>query len=279
MLSTRNVVRLALFASVATGCALGQSPEERTPRELEGVGVTEKLGSPVDLDLTFIAENGYPVALREYFKKGKPVVLNLVYYTCPMLCNLVLNGQTAAVRENRLDTGEKFEIVTISIDPTENLTLAPDKKALLSDELRPSRPGWHFLTDNGGNVDEVGRQVGFQYKLDEKTGQYAHPAVIFVLTPEGKIARYLYGIHFKPFDMRLALTEAAKEKFGVSPSNGFLLYCFHYDPAAKAYVPFAQNIMRLRRRVDCCCDRAHSGSAVRRSASLRYRSQGLVTTK
>lgn len=244
MLSTRNVVRLALFAIVAAGCALGQSPEERTPRELEGVGVTEKLGSPVDLDLTFIAENGYPVALREYFKKGKPVVLNLVYYTCPMLCNLVLNGQTAMFRELDWNIGDKFEVVTISIDPTENFKLAKDKKALYLTSYDRPTTGWHFLIDNGGNVRKLAEQIGFQYHLDEKSGQYAHPAVIFVLTPEGKIARYLYGTRFKAFQAKMALTEAAQGRWGVTVER-VLLYCFHYDPASRSYVPFAQNIMRL----------------------------------
>jgi len=242
--NTRFIARLVIAAALATGFAFSESPEERTPRELEGVGVTEKLGNPVDLNLTFIAESGYPVALKEYFKPGKPVILNLVYYTCPMLCNLVLNGQTSMFRDLDWNVGDKFEVVTISIDPTENFKLARDKKALYLTSYDRPTTGWHFLTDNGGNVKKLAEQVGFNYRFDEKIGQYAHPAVIFVLTPEGKVARYLYGTRFKTFQAKMALTEAAQGKWGVTFER-VLLYCFHYDPESRSYTLFAQNLMRL----------------------------------
>ena len=152
----------------------------------------------MDLDLTFIAEDGYPVKLRDYFDKGKPVLLNLVYYTCPMLCNLVLNAQVEALRNVPWTPGNEFEIVTISIDPTENFKMASDKKASYLTSYERPAPGWHLLVDNDGNVQKLARQVGFGYKLNEATGQYAHAAAIFVLTPEGKVSRYLYGVKFKP---------------------------------------------------------------------------------
>jgi protein SCO1/2 len=239
--STSFVLTAAFLAAAAPLCA--QRLAERPPAELEGVGITEHLGDQVDLDLTFIAENGYPVKLRDYFGKGKPVLLNLVYYTCPMLCNLVLNSQVEALRSVPWTPGNEFEIVTISIDPTENFKMASDKKAsYLTSYDRPA-PGWHWLVDNDGNVQKLARQVGFGYKLNEATGQYAHAAAIFVLTPEGKVSRYLYGVKFKPFDLRLALAEAGQGKTGISVER-VLLYCFHYDPQAKGYVVFARNLMR-----------------------------------
>lgn len=214
------------------------------PTELQGVEVTERLGQTIDLDLEFTGEDGYPHALRDYFGKGKPVLLNLVYYTCPMLCNLVLNAQVAALRDLSWTPGNEFEIVTISIDPTENFGLARSKKAAyLASYDRPA-PGWHFFADYKENVQKLAAQIGFGYHLDQRTGQYAHPAAIFVLTPEGKISRYLYGIKFKPFNLRLALNEAAEGKVG-NTVDKILLLCFHYDPVEKSYVVMARNLMRI----------------------------------
>ncbi len=231
---------IVVFAALAGAQSAGEKP----PPELEGVQVTEHLGAQIDLDLQFTAEDGYQHSLREYFKSGRPVILNLVYYTCPMLCNLVLNGQVAALRKIDWTPGKEFEIVTISIDPTENYGIARSKKASYLESYERPAPGWHFLTDYNGSTARLASQVGFNYKLDDKTGQYAHAAVIFVITPEGKVSRYLYGINFKPFDIRLALAEAAKEHFGASVES-FLLYCFHYDPVARSYTLFARNVMRI----------------------------------
>lgn len=217
--------------------------EQALPRELEGVGIEEKLGAEVDLDLTFIGENGYPVALRDYFGRGRPVILNLVYYNCPMLCNLVLNGQTTALRELPWTPGEEFEVVTISIDPTETFALAQKKKALYLTNYERPAPGWHFLTDHQGNVKRLAGQIGFNYKYDESQRQYAHAAAIMILTEKGVVSRYLYGIRFKLRDLRLALAEASDGRVG-GISERVLLFCFHYDPSSKSYVPFATNIMR-----------------------------------
>ncbi len=239
----RRISFLAAISPVLCGFVSAQSREEIKPKELEEVGVTEHLNEKVDLNLTFIAEDGYPHALKEYFHSGRPVVLNLVYYTCKMLCNVVLNAQVQSLRKIDWTPGEQYEIVTVSIDPAENFQLAREKKASYLESFGRSAPGWHFLADNDGNVRQLARQVGFGYKYDEGTGQYAHPAVIFVLTPDGKVSRYLYGVQFKPLDVRLALTEAAQGKFGVT--DRILLFCYHYDPAAKGYVPFAQNFMKF----------------------------------
>ncbi len=217
--------------------------DQPLPPELQGVGVDEHLGRVIDLNLTFTAENGYPVALKDLFHKDRPVLLNLVYYTCPMLCNMILNGQTAALKQVPWTPGDQFEVVTISIDPTETFDLAQKKRAVYLENYGRPAPGWHFLTDRDGNVRKLADQVGFHYHYDEKQLQYAHAAVIMALTPEGKISRYLYGIKFKPRDVRLALTEAAESKTGLSVDR-VLLFCFHYDPKARGYVLFAANLMR-----------------------------------
>ena len=213
------------------------------PPELQGVGIVEKIGQKIDLELEFVAENGYPVRLKEYFYKGRPVILNLVYYSCPMLCNLLLNGQTEALREIPGQPGTDFEIVTISIDPAETFDLARQKRAAYIESYGRPAPGWHFLTDYRGNVKQLAQQVGFYYRYDERSRQYAHAAAIMLLTPEGVVARYLYGVHFKPRDLRLALAEAARGH-GAFSVDRLLLFCFHYDPQARSYVLFATNFMR-----------------------------------
>jgi protein SCO1/2 len=241
LLRKSSLLAVALLAFSATVC--GDSPEERKPLELEQVGVTEHLNQKVDLNLTFIAEDGYPHALKEYFHPGRPVILNLVYYTCKMLCNVVLNAQVQSLRKLDWTPGDQYEIVTVSFDPAENFQLAREKKAAYLESFGRPAPGWHFLSENADNARKLASQVGFGYKFDEQTGQFAHPAVVFILSPEGRVCRYLYGVQFKPLDIRLGLTEAAKEQFGVT--DRILLFCYHYDPAAKGYVPFAENFMRI----------------------------------
>lgn len=209
----------------------------------EGVGVDEKAGETIDLDLTFINEGGQKVSLRDYFGKGKPVLLDLVYYRCPMLCNLVLNGQTDAMRKIPWEPGADYTVLTISIDPTETAQLAREKRVVYLNNYGKAAPGWHFFSDDNGNVKKLAEQIGFKYKYDGKIEQYSHPSVITVLSPEGKISRYLYGIQFKPLDLRLALAEAKQEKFSFSAEQ-LLLLCYHYDPAAGSYVVFAMNFMR-----------------------------------
>ena len=211
---------------------------------LEGVGVDEKIGRTVDLDLTFTGENGYPVKLGSFFHQaGKPVIVNLVYYKCPMLCNMVLNGQAQALRELAWTAGNEFEVVTISIDPTEGFDLAQKKKALYMGSYDRTGASWHFLTDRDGHSKQLAEQMGFHYRYDDKIEQYAHAAAIMLLTPEGKMARYLYGVRFKTRDLRMALTEASEGK-GRFSIEKLLLFCYHYDPLSRSYTLFATNIMR-----------------------------------
>jgi protein SCO1/2 len=216
----------------------------RTPAELEGVGVDEKLGAVVDGSLEFVAENGRPVALRSYLNQGRPVILNFVYYSCPMLCSMVLNGVTSSIRDLTWTPGKEYEILTISFDPRETHELAAAKKqAYLASFDRPA-PGWHFLTDNNDSAKNLAEQVGYKYHWDKGRSQYAHTAALIMLTPDGRVARYLYGIKYKAFDLRLGLTEAAEGRLQGARMERMLLYCFQYDANARSYVVTARNIMR-----------------------------------
>ncbi len=235
----RRRARSLILAWAAVLVAHGQ----QLPPELEGVGIEEKLGARIDLDLTFIAENGYPVPLRQFFGQGRPVILNLVYYSCPMLCTLILNGQVEALREIPWTPGAEFEVVTISIDPSETYALARQKKEMYLTSYERPAPGWHFLVDHQGNVRKLAEQLGFHYRYDERRREYAHASAIMVLTESGVVSRYLYGIKYRPRDLRLALTEASEGKIG-SAFDRVLLFCYHYDPRSKSYALFATNIMR-----------------------------------
>jgi protein SCO1 len=241
--STSSVAVALLVLAIAPSL---EARDEELPPELVGVDVIEHIGQKVNLDLQFTAESGYQVPLRQFFEKGKPVLLNFVYYRCPMLCNLVLNGQTAALRELAWTAGKEFEIVTISIAPEEQFNLARAKKKFYLETYgrQPAQEGWHFLTDFQGNTKRLADEVGFQYHWDPKTEQWAHTAAIMMLTPDGRISRYLYGVKFKERDLRLGLAEASEGKLG-TVGDKLLLFCFHYDSEAKGYVPFARNIMKL----------------------------------
>jgi protein SCO1/2 len=234
---------LAALASIPVWADTPALPANVLPNQLKGVGVDEKLGAQIDLDLTFIAENGYPVTLREFFNKGRPVLLNLVYYNCPMLCTLILNGQVEAMREMPWTPGKEYEIVTISIDPREAFNAARDKKLVYLGSYDRPAPGWHFLTDHKGNAQRLADQIGFRYRYDQRIEQYAHAAAIMILTPAGKMARYLYGVRFKSRDLRFALAEASEGRFTLTVEK-LLLFCYQYDPHANSYVLFATNFMR-----------------------------------
>jgi protein SCO1/2 len=216
------------------------------PREIREVSLQEKLGAQVDLNLTFIDETGNTVALKDYFGKGRPVVLNLVYYSCPMLCGMVLQGVVRSLKQVPYTPGQEIEVVTISFDPKETAMLAAAKKnSILQEYTRPGADkGWHVLVDKDGNAQKLAEQIGFGFKWDEDTKQFAHPSVTMILTPEGKVSRYLNGIDYPQRDMRLALTEASQGKIGTL-SDRFMLYCYKYDPTARSYVMAATNTMKV----------------------------------
>jgi len=221
----------------------GRLPANVRPRQLEGVDVEEKLGNPVDLSLKFIGEDGYPVALSEFFHKGRPVIINLVYFTCPMLCTLVLNGEIEAMREIPWTPGNEYEVVTISIDPQDNFDTARKKKSMYLASYERPAPGWHFLVDKDGNAKRLAEMMGFHYRYDERIQQFAHPAAIMILTPEGRMARYLYGVRYSPRDLRFALAEASEGRSTLTVEK-ILLFCYHYDPTVGSYTLFAMNLMR-----------------------------------
>jgi protein SCO1/2 len=218
------------------------------PKALREVGIDQKLNEQLPLNLVFRDENGQVVKLGDYFGK-KPAVLSLVYYDCPMLCTQVLNGMVSAFKVLSFKAGSEFEVVTVSFDSSETSQLAAAKKKTyinyLPEEKRASAiKGWHFLTGNQENIKQLTDAVGFRYHFDEATNQFAHASAIYVATPQGKLARYFYGIEYAPRDLRLGLIEASDNKIG-SPVDQLLLYCYHYDPATGKYGAAVMNMVRL----------------------------------
>ena len=215
------------------------------PAALKSVGIDQKLNEQVPLDAVFKDEQGREVRLGDFFK-GKPVVLSLVYYSCPMLCNQVLNGMLSSFRQVTFNAGEQFEVVTVSFDPRETPELAAAKKqTYVKAYNRPSgNAGWHFLTGDEANIKRLTDAVGFRYTWDEQTKQFAHASGIMVATPEGRLARYFYGIEYSPKDLRLGLVEASQNRIG-SPVDSLMLYCYHYDPATGKYGAAVMNIVKV----------------------------------
>ncbi len=203
-----------------------------------------RLGDTIPRGLGLVYEAGREVALGDYFGGDRPVLLVLGYYECPMLCNLVFNGLTEALPRVGLDLGRQYRVVTVSIDPGETPDLAAAKKASYLAQLGPAAPpaSWAFLTGDSAAIAQLADAVGFRYYYDESRDEYAHPAVVHVLSPEGVVSRYLHGIQYNPRDLKLALVEAADGKIG-STLDRVILYCYHYDPGAGGYVVLAQNVM------------------------------------
>lgn len=253
-----TIRRLALCAvlgltmtAALSGAAVAQyftPPETKTvaPPGLAGVGIDQRLNEQVPLNLVFRDEQGNRVKLGDYFHEGRPVVLNLVYYQCPMLCTEVLNGLTSALKVIRFEPGKQFEVVTVSIDPRETPELAANKKEMYLKRLgNPgAAQGWHFLTGEQPQIAALADAVGWRYQYDAKLDQFAHAAGILLITPEGRIAQYYYGVEYSAKDMRLGIIEASKNKIG-SLADQVLLYCYHYDPRTGRYGATITNIVRL----------------------------------
>ncbi len=240
-----KIAVLAAALAAAAGVASAQLANQAVPA-LDKVGVEEHLDARLPLELEFIDEAGRTVRLGDYFDGARPVILTLNYYRCPMLCGLQLNGVVTGLEELDWTPGVEFEMVTVSIDPLETPELAQAKKEnYLKRYQRPAAArGWHFLTGRQVNIERLAETVGFGYTYDVASGQYAHAAAIFVITPDGRIARYLYGIEYPPKSLKLALMEASEGKIG-SAFDQLIMYCFHYDPASRRYAPVAMNIMRV----------------------------------
>lgn len=228
------------------------APTERQSTEQPGIlkeiGVDQKLDNQVPLDLEFTDEHGKKVTLRDY-AGDKPILLSLVYYGCPMLCGQVLNGLTRSLKMLKdvpMVAGKDFEVVTLSFDPSEKPELALEKKKnFIKDYNQPGADKhWHWLTGNEENIKKVTDAVGFRYAWDEKQEQYAHASAIFILTPEGKLSRYFFGIEYSPKDMRMGLTEASNGKIG-GPVEKVLLYCFHYDASLGKYSMMVLRLIQI----------------------------------
>jgi protein SCO1/2 len=229
-------VALALASSAAA--QLASDPMQSvgiSPDLLKQVGIDQNLNQPIPLNLAFRDENGKTVQLNEYFGQ-KPVILTLVYYNCPMLCTQILNGVESGLKELPIDIGNQFNVVTVSIDPTDTHVLASAKQEMYTGMYgRPgAAQGWHFLTGDEPQIKQLAAAAGFRYAYDPDTKQFAHASAIMILTPEGKISRYLYGIQFPSRDLRLGLVEASEGKIG-SPVDQVLLFCYHYDPHTGKY--------------------------------------------
>ncbi len=241
-LATATPARAQFWRSKTGGEA---PPTDVAPAILEDVRIEEKLGSALPLDAMLEDGSGKPYRLRQAFDGKHPVVLPLVYYDCPMLCGLILSGMAKAMRENGLELGKDYQAVTISFDPTEKPIQGAERRRgyLQSMGKTDGGPEWPFLVGPGETTRKIADAAGFYYKRDEISGEWAHMAAIFVLTPEGKVSRYLYGIEYPPKDLRLALIEAADGKVGTS-FDRLLLTCFRYDPASRRYEPYAYGIVR-----------------------------------
>jgi len=248
-----SVALASLLASSARGQShySGQYPEgyptqniNVRPALLKDVGIDQKLSGSVPLDLPFHDETGKSVALRDLFG-GRPVLLSLVYYNCPMLCTQVLNGMERSLKDVPMDIGKQFNVVTVSIDPREKPPLASAKRAMYAGLYgRPgAAQGWHFLTGDEPQIKQLANAVGFRYAYDPESKQFAHASAIMILTPEGKISRYLYGIQYAPRDLRLGLVEASEGKIGTSVDQ-LLLFCYHYDAVSGKYDLLVSRILK-----------------------------------
>src|SRR5262245_17600834 len=235
--------RLALTVWLfATPVLMAQDPLHGI---LSEIGIDQKLDAAIPTNLPFKDESGMPVQLRDYFH-GKPVILSLVYYECPMLCSMTLNGLVRSMRPLAFDIGNEFEVVTVSFDSNEQPELAAAKKNVyVSDYGRAgAASGWHFLTGSKDSIQRLTEAVGYRFKWDEATKQWAHISAIVVLTPDGRLSQYLYGIEFSARDLRMSLVQASENKIGTIVDRIFL-YCYQYNPDTGKYGLVIMSVVRL----------------------------------
>jgi protein SCO1/2 len=239
------VMLLAASAAAQMNNGIMAPPANTRPPRLENVGIEQHLDTQVPPDLTFRDETGKTVKLGDYFGH-KPLILNLVYYNCTMLCGEALAGLSSAMRLIKFDVGNEFDVITVSFDPRETPEMAAAKKKDYVGRYGRANAaaGWHFLTGEPESINALTKAVGFQYQYDAKTNQYAHATAIMVLTPQGRISRYFYGVDFPPKDLRMGLVEASQGKIG-NAVDAVLLYCYHYNPETGKYGAMVTNILRL----------------------------------
>jgi protein SCO1/2 len=247
-----SIDAILLSLALLTASAWGQMnngvmspPANSRPPRLENVGIEQHLDAQVPPDLIFRDETGKTVKLGDYFGQ-KPLILNLVYYNCTMLCGEALAGLASAMRLVKFDVGNQFDVITVSFDPRETPEMAAAKKIDYVKRYGRANAaaGWHFLTGQAESINALTKTVGFQYQYDAKSNQYAHATAIMVLTPQGRISRYFYGVDFPPKDLRMGLVEASQGKIG-NAVDAVLLYCYHYDPETGKYGAMVSNILRL----------------------------------
>jgi protein SCO1/2 len=221
--------------NVASWATMAAQPQPLSDDVLAGIHFEQKLGNQISLDLAFRDEAGRKVLLRNYAGK-KPILLNLGYYECPMMCGLVLNGMVESMQDLRWTIGNEFEVVHISIDPRETPALAAGKKRSCMKRYGRDRAndGWHFLTGQKDAIETVSREIGFQYAYDPVSKQYAHPSGFVVLTPDGRISRYFLGMTYSARDLQQAISAASTRTIG-SRIQELVLLCFHYRPITSKY--------------------------------------------
>ena len=241
----RAATAFALAVALVGSPLAARAASDTNPPELRNVGIDQHLNQQVPLDLPFRNEAGETVTLRSLMR-GKPVILSLAYYQCPMLCTLVLNGLVSAMRALPFDAGNEFDVITVSFNPKDTPELATKKKAAYIEDYRRENAaqGWHFLTGDEASIKQLTDAVGFRYKYLPDKDQFAHAAGIFVLTPEGVLSRYFYGVEFAPRDLKFGLMDAANGKIG-SPVDQLMLFCFQYDPSTGRYTSEVMTAIRI----------------------------------
>lgn len=240
-MSRAIILTIALLISVS-----GVAQFNELPPELRDVGIVEKLGDIIPGDVQFTNEQGEVVTMADLLASGKPLIITPIYYECPMLCNLIINGLTAGLKELSWQVGDQFEIVTFSINPDETHKLASDKKTSYIRLLgRPeAAAGWHFLTADQENIDRMTEALGYNFKWSEEAQEFIHGSAIMFVSPNGVITRYLYGIEYPQLNLRNALFDASEGKIG-SVIDKVMLFCYTYDPDSRSYVANAINIMKI----------------------------------
>lgn len=245
MTKIRKLILGAVLAALAAPPSAAQSGDEAIKRALEGIGIDQRLDGQVPLELRFTDSDGREVRLGELLR-GRPALLSLVYYECPMLCTMILNGLARSLKPVRLSVGRDFDVIVVSINPRETPELADQKKRIYVKQYgrEGAAAGFHFLTGQQDQIERLAEAVGFRYTYDAGTGLYNHASGLMVLTPAGRLARYFYGIEYPARDIRLGLVEASEGRIG-SPVDAILLYCFHYDPTTGRYGLLIMNVLRL----------------------------------
>jgi protein SCO1 len=221
-------------------------PVNQRPPNLQFVGIEQHLDAEVPADLEFTDETGKTIKLGDYFGHGRPVILDLGYYTCPMLCSQILEGLVGSMKALTFNLGQDFDVVTVSFNPRETTEMAADKKRDMMKRYGRANTaqGWHFLTGRADQIEALTKAIGYQFQFDPKTEQYAHAAAIVMLTPDRHISGYFYGVEYSPKDLRFGLVEASQNKIG-NLGDQVLLYCYHYDPRTGKYGAVISNILKL----------------------------------